>query len=157
MKENGTEKKEIVETNMMTAAFNYWFNDNGHVRSPFPKYIQVALREKAIKAFTEWAKKVPLKAKKEVNDEIIAEKFEELLFECALPLVLTEDEKLTIRYPFMMRIGDMINEKDKDGELIEGKVMDRWYYKKGDEAFMKIKLKRNLTGEIRETEFELPE
>lgn len=72
-------------------------------------------------------------------------------------MVLTEDEKLTIRYPFMPRIGDLITEKDAEGNQTECRVTDRYHFKKGDTAFMKIKLKNTFTQKERETEFELPE
>ena len=145
------------ETDMMTAAFDYWFSDNGHVRSPFPVYIREELRGKAADKFLSWTKQVPAKAKKEINDEIIAEKFEEILFEIAATLVITEDEKLTIRYPFLIRIGDVINVKGVDEKKAESKVIDRWHFKKGDEAFMKVKLKNTVSGDVWETDFELPE
>lgn len=151
------EQKTESETDMMTAAFNYWFSDNGHVRSPFPVYIQEELREKSISKFLSWTQKVPVKAKKEINDEIVAEKFEEILFEAALNLVITEDEKLTIRYPFMIRIGDVIKVKGVDDKEAESKVIDRWFFKKGDEAFMKAKLQNISSGNEWETDFELPE
>jgi len=151
------EEKTNKEADMMTAAFDYWFSDNGHVRSPFPFYIHEELREKAISKFLSWTQQIPIKAKKEINDEIVAEKFEEILFETALKLVITEDEKLTIRYPFLMRIGDAIKVRGVDEKIAESKAIDRWFFKKGDEAFMKVKLKNTVTGEEWETDFELPE
>ena len=40
----------------------------------------------------------------ELNDEAIAEKFEEIIFEAALPMILTEDERISILYPFLPRL-----------------------------------------------------
>lgn len=149
--------QHFVEPGMIEAALGFWFSDNYHIRSPFPSYIREPLRTESITRFIGWAEKVPAKSKKELNDEILAEKFEEILFECALGMVLTEDERLTIRYPFMVRIGDRIEAENKSGHKTISLVTDRSFIKRGDEAFMKVKLRNTETGEIEEKEFELPE
>lgn len=149
--------QNYIEPEMIVAAFEFWFNDSGHIRSPFPLYIHDDLRNKAIDKFLNWSAQINEKAKKEINDEILAEKFEEILFELAEGMVLTEDEKLTIKYPFMIRIGDAIKDKQQTDENPESKVIDRWVLKKGDEAFMKVKCKNTVSGVEWETEFELPE
>ena len=149
------EKKEtLVESEMIKSAFEFWFNDNNHIRSPFPEYIREPLRMKALDKFFDWTDKISERAKKEINDEIIAEKFEEILFETASSLVLTEDEKLTILYPFMPRIGDVIKPKEKNEE---SKVISRSHLKRGDNSFLKVKLQTISSGNTWETEFELPE
>lgn len=161
MNELEVEKKlksqTYIEPEMIDAAFEFWFSERDHVRSPFPFYIRENLRIAAIDKFLSWSSLLSEKAKKEINDEILAEKFEEIIFELALDMVLTEDEKLTIRYPFLLRIGDIIKEKDISDGKAESKVIDRWFIKRNDFAFMKVKLKNTATGEERETEFELPE
>lgn len=149
MKENN-----IAESEMIESAFNFWFSDREHIRSPFPEYIREILKVKATDTFSEWVDKISDKAKKEINDEIIAEKFEEILFEMASTLVLTADEKLTIHYPFMPRIGDLMKEK---GTNEESKVIGRSHLKRGDQSFFKVKLKTLSSGREWETEFELPE
>ena len=149
--------QNYIEPEMIVAAFEFWFKDSEHIRSPFPLYIQEELREKAIDKFLSWSTGISDKAKKEINDEILAEKFEEILFEVAESMVLTEDEKLTIKYPFMIRVGDVIKDKAKPDEKSESKVVDRWTLKKGDEVFMKVKCKNTVSGEEWQTEFELPE
>lgn len=155
--EHRLKSQKYVEPGMIEAAFSFWFSDQDHVRSPFPYYIQEKLRPAAIDKFLGWSSQISEKAKKDINDEILAEKFEEILFELALNMVLTEDEKLTIRYPFLVRIGDVIKAKDAPDGRAESRVIDRWYAKKDDAAFMKVKLKNNVTQEEWETEFELPE
>lgn len=147
----------LIDNGMIDAAFNFWFSDKEHIRSPFPVYIREILTTKALDNFFDWINKISDKAKKEINDEIVAEKFEEILFETALPLVLTEDERLTIRYPFMMRLGDIVNVKEVPETEATSEVIDRAFLKKGDFAFMKVKLKDTNTGKIWEREFELPE
>ncbi len=155
--ENKLNLQNYIEPEMVEAAFEFWFKDYNHVRSPFPFYIRENLRLASIDKFLSWSHQISDKAKKEINDEILAEKFEEIIFELAFDMVLTEDEKLTIRYPFMLRIGDTIKIKDVPDDKAKGKVIDRWCLKRSDFAFMKVKVENIATGEIWETEFELPE
>ena len=158
---NNTESKlqaqNYIDPGMVKAAFDFWFNNTEHIRSPFPEYIREKLQVDATDKFLDWSSKISDKAKKDINDEILVEKFEEIVFECALNMVLTEDEKLTIRYPFLLRIGDTIKVKNIAEDKAASMVIDRWYEKKGDNAFMKVKLKNIASGEKWETEFELPE
>jgi hypothetical protein len=147
--------KPIPESGMIDTAFDFWFNDREHIRSPFPVYIRKMLQEKATAKFSDWTSKISERAKKEINDEILAEKFEEILFETATALVSAEDEKLTILYPFMPRIGDIIDPKDTlNGK---SKITGRTHIKRGDHSFLKVKLKAIDSGNKWETEFELPE
>lgn len=146
-----------IEAEMIEAAFNYWFTDNLHIRSPFPFYIREQLKLESIERLIDWSNQISTQVKKELSDEIIAEKFEEIIFETALKLVLTEDEKITIHYPFMPRKGDKIKKKNNAGIEVYCIVEDRTYYKKGDESFLKINLINTNSGEKWETEFELPE
>ena len=120
------ESSELVEQ-----TFDFWFNNKDHIRSPFPEYIRPELKEKSVKRFYDWTSSLESKASKEVNDTIIAEKFEEMIFEVAVGLVITEDEKLTINYPFMPRIGDEISDK-KEGDTEASLITDRAVVKEGD-------------------------
>lgn len=146
----------LIDNTMLETAFKFWFNDNGHLRSPFPNYIREPLRMKALDRFFDWTNQIAEKARKEINDEIVAEKFEEILFETAAEMVLTEDEKLTIRYPFMMRLGDVVNVKEGEKE-VPSEVVNRSVIKRGDFSYMKVRLKNKENGTVWEREFELPE
>lgn len=148
------EKTNLVQSEMIQAAFDFWFKDHDHIRSPFPEYIREPLRMKTLDKFFDWINNISERAKKDINDEIVAEKFEEILFEEAATIVLTEDEKLTILYPFMPRIDDVIKPKGQDEE---SKVISRSHLKQGDHAFLKVKLEVVTSGKIWETDFELPE
>lgn len=145
------ESSELVEQ-----TFRFWFSDNDHIRSPFPTYIHNQLKVLATDKFYDWANGLNLEAKDEISDEIIAEKFENIIFETAMNLVMTEDEKITIKYPFLPRIEDIIyeNAEKREGESI---VVDRDIEKEGDSKFMKLKLSKTENGEVWETKFELPE
>ena len=144
------ESSELIEQ-----TFKFWFSDNEHIRSPFPEYIRPQLKEKSVEKFFEWASNLHPKAKDEVNDEIIGEKFEEIIFEIATQLVLTEDEKLTIEYPFLPRLNDVIYE-DVENKTGESRIIDRIKIKEGDFNYLKIKLEKIESKENWETKFELP-
>lgn len=142
---------------MIEAALNFWFSNQEHIRSPFPEYIHDTLRTQTLDKFFDWTSNISERAKKEINDEIIAEKFEEILFETAAAIVQTEDEKLTILYPFMPRIGDVTKAKDLPEGEGKSEVVGRMHARRGDYSFMNIKFKTIDTGKEWETEFELPE
>lgn len=149
--EQGTvESSELVEETL-----KFWFTDNEHIRSPFPEYIQNQLRKNAIAKFYEWAASLNAKAKDEVNDEIIAEKFEEIIFENAIPLVLTEDERITIHYPFLPRLNDEISSSNDDVSE-KSKVIDRVLINQEETPYLKVKLEKIDSKEIWETQFQIP-
>lgn len=147
---NTIESSELVEQ-----TFNFWFSDNEHIRSPFPDYIRPILKEKAVNSFFKWVSGLNPKAKEEVNDEMIAERFEEIIFETALELVITDDEKITIQYPFLPRLGDEITNKENDIQVIS-RIIDRSILKDIDSPYLKLKLEKNISKDIWETRFELP-
>jgi len=120
--------KTVESSELVEQTFAYWFKDHGHVRSPFPYYIQPLLKQNATDAFFKWAVTLDPKAKDEVNDTIVGEKFEEIIFQTATELVQTEDEKITLLYPFLPRIGDKIDVKDSPESI----VTDRQITKEGD-------------------------
>lgn len=142
------ESSEFVEQ-----TFNFWFNGKNHIRSPFPEYIRSELKILSVKRFFEWTSGIDPKAKEEVNDQVISAKFEEFIFDIAQELVRTEDEKLTIKYPFMPRIGD---EMKDDLTTEKSIIVNRSLFKKKDDQFMKVKLQKQESNEIWETSFELP-
>lgn len=145
----------IQSSELIEETFKFWFSDNDHIRTPFPEYIRHDLQEKAIAQFFEWASNLHPDAKDEVTEEIIAEKFEEFIFDNATQLVLTEDEKLTIEYPFLPRLGDVIFE-DVENKTGESTVVDRYKLTEDENPFMKIKLEKIDSKEVWETEFQLP-
>ncbi len=154
---NKLNSQKYIEPDMLENAFEFWFKNHEHIRSPFPERIREKLRVSATEKFLLWSEQISDKAKKDINDEILAEKFEEILFETGNDMVSGVEEKLTIKYPFMPRLNDVIKVKDVPEEKAESRVIAREIYKKGDETFMKVKLKNVESGEEWETDFELPE
>ena len=108
---------------MINAAFEFWFNDKDHVRSPFPYYIRENLRISAIDKFLNWSSEISEKAKKDINDEILAEKLEEIIFELALDMVLTEDEKFRAKEDLQKIIGEVNTNLENIFEKKEKEVM----------------------------------
>jgi len=148
------ESSELVEQ-----TFKFWFTDNNHIRSPFPEYIRPKLQSIAKDKFFRWASQLDPKAKDELNDElndeIVGERFEEFIFESAITLVKTEDEKLTINYPFLPRLADHIFENVKE-QTGESKVMNRIIVQQDDATYMSLKLEKLDSKEKWETKIELP-
>lgn len=143
--------KTLTDSEFIDQALFFWFNDQQHIRSPFPTYIQNKLKQESIKKFDEWLKNIHPDAKDEFNDEMFAEKFEELLFEEALSLVLTEDEKITILYPFLPRLDDNITNENQQSNIIERNIKIE-----GDHKFLEVKCLNITTNEKWTTSFELP-
>jgi hypothetical protein len=147
------ELNTVENSKMVEQTFNFWFTDQAHIRSPFPSYIRPALKAEATAKFFTWANGINPKAKEELNDEIIGEKFEEIIFETANSLVKTEDERITIQYPFLPRMGDQLNDKDNNSN---NEIIDRVILKEEDTSFLNVTLENKITKEHWSTKFELP-
>lgn len=145
----------LESSDLVKQTFDFWFNGKDHIRSPFPEYIRTDLVRKSVERLAEWTAQLTESAAKEVNDVIVGEKFEEIVFETALGLVHTEDERLTINYPFMPRLGDKI-EDGAPGNKQTSTVIERSVLKEGDLVFLNVELLNEVTQEKWETKFELP-
>ncbi|MCB9223131.1 MAG: hypothetical protein H6582_03055 [Crocinitomicaceae bacterium] len=143
----------VESSEMVDQTFQFWFSDHDHIRSPFPTYIHNNLKKIATEKFFDWAKGLNPKAKDELNDELVGEKFEEIIFETASHLVKTEDERITLLYPFLPRIEDAI----EDNGVPESIVKDRKIVKEGDFSFLELTLERISNKQEWTTKFELPE
>ncbi len=150
-------EQEYIDPAMISSSLEFWFTDNEHVRSPFPERIREELATSATATILSWASKISDDTKKEYNDAALAERFEEVLFEIALTLVSDPDEKITMRYPFMPRVGDVINRKDNPEIQGTAIIISRKIEKRGDFAFMVVEHKDEVTGVVVVDEFELPE
>ena len=148
----------FIDPSMISSALEYWFTTNDHVRSPFPERIQKQLAEEATAAMLKWAEHLSGRAQSEFNDEMKAECFEELLFEIAHEMVTDEDEKITIKYPFMPRVGDNLTQRDNlNSSGADGVIVARRIEKRGDHSFLIVDHKEEGSGKISTNEFELPE
>ena len=141
------ESSELVEQ-----TFLFWLNDHGHIRSPFPNYIHNELKQKATERFYDWVNSLKPEAKDELNDEGVGEKFEEIIFDTASAMIKTEDERITILYQFLPRLGDSLS--NDDGE--ESEIVDRSIVKEGDTNLLKVVCTKRNDGEKWSTTFALP-
>ncbi len=148
---NHQQTAETGTYDMIEAAINFWFNGQDEVRSPFPDYIKPELYKLSSKRFNEWVAKLNDEARKELNDEILAERFEEILFEAAYQLVQQEDERITIKYPFMPRVNDSVKQEGKP----ESVVIAREIKKEADHSFMLVYFSETESGKKWNTSFEL--
>lgn len=149
-------KEQLANSEMIQQTFEFWFADHKHVRSPFPFYVQDAVKELAVEAFHSWMGKLNPKANEEINEEIAQEKFEEVLFQQGSSLVKTDDEVLTLRFPFLPRCGDSIDGKGIEGRSGENIVQKRYLIKEGKDEFLEVSVKNSQTETIWQTRFELP-
>jgi hypothetical protein len=150
-----TAGQDLVEPAMIKLALDYWLNDHEEVRSPFPQYIHEELPPVVIGKYVRWINSLADSIRETMKEEMLMERFEEMLFDEAYHMVQTDDEKITVRYPFMMRVGDKVREKAQAGA--ESTIIRREIKKNGDEVFLKVRLRRGHTGEEWDTSFELPE
>jgi len=131
------------------------FSDHGEVRGPLPDHVKDGLPGIAVKKHVKRINNLSDEIKETMKEELLMERLEEILFDEAYHLAKSEDDKITIRYPFMMRLGDMVVEKENGG--VQSKIVKREIIKKGDEVFLKLFLTREITNENWDTTFELPE
>lgn len=149
-------EQQLLSSDMVQQTFNYWFADHEHVRSPIPFYIHDGLKPKAVAAFRTWMGKLNPKASEEITEETAHEKFEEILFEQAAPLVKTDDEVLTLRFPFLPRVGDSIDGGEIEGRTGQNVIRGRSLVKEGKDEFMEMNVENRNSGTLWTTRFELP-
>lgn len=147
---------QLASSDMVLQTFNYWFSDHDHVRCPIPFYVHDEVKMKSVVAFRAWMSKLNSKANEEITEEIAHEKFEEILFEQAARLVKTDDEILTLRFPFLPRLGDPIDGGDIAGRGGENIIRGRSLVSEDKDEFMEMSVENIETGTRWTTRFELP-
>lgn len=144
------EKNALVEVGCA-----FWFNDNEQVRSPFPKELQPEVKRRAQTEYLQWLDNLTDEDKVEVNDDEMVNVFEGFLFAEGLKMAGENDPDLalTLHFPFMPRIGDLVNNEDRG----ESRVVERRVEAKEDnQAFMVVVLQTVKSQETWQTEFMLP-
>lgn len=146
--------KKVIGTEFIDPGFNFWFSNNEHIRSPFPPEIRPELKNRASSVFFGWIDGLKEKELSAMKDEEFAEMFETILFNEALKMVDDEDKRLTIAYPFLPRLGDLVNHnRHGKGEVVARteKVSEK------NKKFFEIAVLSQLSGTRWETQFELPD
>lgn len=146
-----TSNSELVQV-----ALQFWFeNEEGHIRSPFPSYIREELTKQTLERFVAWIDQLTETAEKEVTDEVVAGKLEEILFESALPLVKNEDERITVMFPFLPRIGDPVA-PNLAAQTPGGVVQHREIVIENEEPFLHVTVVDAVSGSKWQTKIDLP-
>jgi hypothetical protein len=153
---NVLDNNKIISSELVQQTLKYWFSDHNHVRSPFPNYVHAKVKDKSSVLFLNWIRGLEPKVKDEINDEVFGEKFEEIIFETAIDLVKTEDERITLLYPFLPRVGDQIDDKSENESKKNSSIIERELIKEGDVSYLKIVLENENTKQKWETKIELP-
>ena len=144
-----------VKNALVDVGCAFWFNDNEQVRSPFPKEIQPEVKSRAQKEYLMWLDNLTDKDQEEVNDDEMVSVFEGFLFGEGLKLVGEDDPDLalTLHFPFMPRVGDLVNDETRG----ESRVVERRVESKEDnKPFMAVVLQAVKSKETWQTEFMLP-
>jgi hypothetical protein len=133
----------------------YWFNDNEEVRSPFPAEIQSEVKRRAQKEFLNFLASLTEEDAQAVNDDEMVSTFEGFLFGEGLKLIDKDDRDLalTLNFPFMPRVGDLVNNETKGESCV---IERRVEVKEGNKPIMVVVLQAVESKETWQTEFVLP-
>ena len=146
-------EQDFIGSDFFEASFKFWFNDNEHIRTPFPENIRKELKKKTFRVFMEWVYELTDNEKEKIENKEIVETFEMILFNQAMDLISDEDQKITICYPFLPRLGDVVDDQEKGESTIVERKLD---VKNDEKKYLKVKLKSEAVSLEWETEFELP-
>jgi hypothetical protein len=144
----------MINEKFLEPGFIYWFSNHEEIRTPFPSEIRDEIKKLTTAAFFDWFLSISDNEKNEIQENELIEMFEMILFNEASKLVEDEDIKLGILYPFMPKIGDKINHKDKgEGIIQERKII----LNKENKNMFELSIYFQNTGQIWKTEFEITE
>ncbi len=146
-------EQDFLGSDFFEESFKFWFSDNEHIRTPFPESIHEALKKKTLRDLLEWVYELSDTEKEQLENKEIVETFEMILFNQAIGLVSDEDQKITICYPFLPRLGDVVDDQKNGKSIIVERKLD---VKKDEKKYLKVKLKSEIVSSEWETEFELP-
>ena len=133
----------------------YWFNDNEEVRSPFPAEIQSEVKRGAQKEFLDFLASLTDQDVQAINDDEMVSIFEGFLFAEGLKLIDKDDRDLalTLNFPFLPRVGDLVNNETKGESCV---IERRVEAKEDNKPFMVVVLQASESKETWQTEFMLP-
>lgn len=143
----------LVESRFLIPGFDYWFSNHKHVRSPFAKDIEPEVRKNTSIVFMEWIKGLESIELEKTPDSEFAEIFENILFNEAMKLTDDDDQRLTISYPFMPRVGDIVRHKENGGgKIIERKVS----VSESNRKMFEVTVSSDNDSTVWKTQFEIP-
>lgn len=139
---------------LVEVACAFWFNDNDKARTPFPKKIQAELRENAQRDYLSWQENLSHDDKAGVTEDEMVSVFENFLFSHALALIDENDADLalTIQFPFMPRVGDLVDGGTEGKE--PSRIVSRELREDNDKRFLQVSLEEVDSKKTWQTEFE---
>ncbi len=118
------EKQSLITREFWDAAIQYYLEDHDDFRSPFPERMREELEEKTFRQFMEWT--FQLVDPGSASEEMFSQKFDEIIHRVGLSLAQSDEERLTIQYPELPRIGDRINAHEGESDGRRGEIINRW-------------------------------
>lgn len=149
------EQQTLIGQDFIEAAFQDWLEDHEDYRCPFPEQMQAELRERTFRSFMEWT--FHLDNPDQLRAEDLSEKFGEIIQAEGFALAQTNEERLTIQYPDLPRLGDQINFHDAQSQIRAGEIIQRSIQEKAGNKELRVVVRYFETGEEWETSFDLVE
>lgn len=144
-------RADIAE-GLVEQGIKFWFRNNEHIRSPFPEEIKSDVSASSSEIFNEWIEGLTDKEFNEMNENDFVEMFETILFNEAMKLVEDEDQRLTISYPFLPRVGDIVNHAANGEGIVSSR---KAVVSKENKKMMELEVSSKVSGNSWKTEFEL--
>jgi hypothetical protein len=148
-------QQTIIGQEFMEAAFADWFEDTDKFRSPFPEKMRDKLSELTFRLFMEWT------FQRQEHDgpitaEELGEKFGEIIQMVSISLAQSDEERMTIYYPDLPRVGDAVTfHGESESDTREGEVVNRYLVDTDGHKELRLLGRYNDTGEVWETGFDL--
>jgi hypothetical protein len=137
--DNSTDTRDLFES-----SFDFWFSGHSTIPCPFPEHMKEELKEKTFALFSNWYSKLRQKQRDSLSDSQLVEKYERILFAQAYALAKTEDEKISILYPYLPKVGEALNVTSAKPGLAKSIILER----KIEQNALKIFLKNLVTGQL---------
>lgn len=148
------QSRTIISTKFIEPGFEYWFTNHEYVRSPFPPATRVLLKERTSNLLFEWIESLKETDHKSMKEDEFVEMFETILFNEAMKLVEDDDQQLSIAYPFLPRLGDLVNHQiNGNGKIVSRKEIVSNKNKK----LFELSVFSQKSGRTWEAQFELPD
>lgn len=143
--ERRLKQQTLIGQDFVDAAFQYWLEDNGDYRVPFPLYMLDELRECTLRLFLEWT--FQIENRDLITAESLGDKFAEIIQTVGRFLAQTDEDRLTIQYPGLPRPGDEVHVHISESETRIGNVMQRDMVEDQGKMKMRVRVRFLDTGE----------
>ena len=146
-------EQTLIGQDFVEASFTNWLEDTEDYRCPFPERMRDELAQRTLRLFMEWI--FQLKNPGAISGEELSVKFGEIIQTVGWSLAESEDEKLSISFPSLPRVGDSVTFRSPAGKVeSNGEILRRQLVKTEQGQEMRVTVLLD-TGEEYETGFEL--